>query len=339
VECKSYQTIKAGNLNRLKLISGDLEPPSDSQVQIEVVSIGLNFADIFAILGLYSATPKGPFVPGLEVSGTIISTGSNANQFAIGDRVMAVTRFGGYTTHLNLDEDYVVKLPDNWTFEEGASFLVQALTAYYGLFTLGNLKPNDTVLIHSAAGGVGLLANRMVQKTGGYAIGTIGNSSKISKLKEEGFQDWIVRNDKFEQTLKEKLKGRELNIVMESIGGKVFKAGYNLLSPMGRVIIYGSARYGSNYNFPNWPSLVYKYLTRPFIDPQSMIESNKAILGFNLIWLYDRKILMKASMTELFKLDLTPPFVGHKFQFKDMLKAIKLFQSGTTIGKVVVNVK
>ncbi|MEQ8240479.1 MAG: zinc-binding dehydrogenase [Cyclobacteriaceae bacterium] len=335
---QSYQVSKAGNINRLKLIEQEVASPGEHQIQIQIAFIGLNFADIFAVLGLYSATPQGSFTPGLECSGRVIAIGDKVTQFEIGDQVMAVTRFGGYTTHLNLDQDYAVKLPNDWTLAEGAGFLVQALTAYYGLFNLGNLKSKDTVLIHSAAGGVGLLANRMVQKVGGYTIGTIGSSAKIPKLKEEGFQDWIVRDKYFARNLKEKLASRELNIVMECIGGKVFKAGYENLSPMGRMVIYGSARYGSNHNYPNWPALVYKYLTRPFVDPQGMIESNKAILGFNLIWLYDRKELMKEAIEGLFQLNLPPPFVGHQFSFNELKNAIKLFQSGATTGKVVVKV-
>jgi alcohol dehydrogenase len=265
-----------------------LSDPNEKEVQIRVKAIGLNFADVFAILGLYSATPEGSFIPGLEYSGEIIAKGSEVVDLEIGDRVMGVTRFGAYTSHINIDEDYASKIPENWTFEEGASFLVQALTAYYGLFHLGNLKKGDTVLIHSAAGGVGLLANRMAQKIGAFTIGTIGSAAKIDLLKKEGYQKYIVRSQHFKKDLEQALEGRELNLIMECIGGKIFKIGYDMLAAQGRVINYGSARYGDNRNSPNWPRLAWLYLTRPKIDPQKMIESNKGILGFNLIWLYDR---------------------------------------------------
>lgn len=335
---QSYQIPQAGNIKKLQLVQEEIARPSGVEVQIKTNCIGLNFADIFAILGLYSATPKGSFIPGLEFSGIVVDIGDNAHQYKIGDRVMGVTRFGAYTSTMNIDERYIQPIPDHWTMQQGAGYLVQALTAYYGLFNLGNLHKGDTVLIHSAAGGVGLLANRMVQQIGGHTIGTIGSSAKIDLLKQEGYQDFIVRSKDFGKELAVKLKDRELNIIMECIGGKVFKAGYKQLAPMGRVIIYGSARYGSNHNSPNWPSLIYKYLTRPFIDPQSMIESNKAILGFNLIWLYDRKELMAEALSGLAKLKLDAPYIGHEFNFDEMKDAIKLFQSGTTMGKVVVNV-
>jgi alcohol dehydrogenase len=335
---KSYRTTKAGSIDRLKLVEEEIGNPEAHEVQLKVKAVGLNFADVFAILGLYSATPEGSFIPGLEYSGEIIARGEGITDFQIGDRVMGVTRFGAYTSHINIDAAYVNKIPETWTFEEGASFLVQALTAYYGLFHLGTLKKGDAVLIHSAAGGVGLLANRMAQKIGAFTIGSIGSAAKIDVLKKEGYQKYIVRSKHFKKDLKQALEGRDLNLIMECIGGKIFKTGYDLLAPQGRVINYGSARYGDTKNSPNWPRLAWLYLTRPKIDPQKMIESNKGILGFNLIWLYDRKELMKQILKELEDLKMEAPFIGHRFKFEEMHAALKLFQSGKTVGKVVLTV-
>ncbi len=335
---KSYRMAKAGAINQLKLVEEAIKEPASHQVQVKVHAIGLNFADVFAILGLYSATPQGSFVPGLEYSGEIIAIGDAVKDWKIGDRVMGVTRFGAYTTHLNIEENYVAHIPNEWSYEEGASFLVQALTAYYGLYHLGNLQRGNTVLIHSAAGGVGLLANRMAQKAGAYTIGTVGNDSKIDLLKKEGYQDFIVRDKQFKKKLVSALDSRELNIVMECIGGAVFKAGYDLLAPQGRMVNYGSARYGDTKNSPNWLRLAWLYLTRPKIDPQKMIETNKAILGFNLIWLYEKKELMAQILQELESLNMSAPHIGHTFQFDKMYEAIKLFQSGKTVGKVVIQV-
>ncbi|ADR20479.1 alcohol dehydrogenase [Marivirga tractuosa] len=333
---KSYRTHKAGSISRLKLVEEELPDPKANEVQVKVKAVGLNFADVFAILGLYSATPEGSFIPGLEYSGEIVSIGQDVNDFEIGDRVMGVTRFGAYTSQINIDTAYVSKIPQSWTFEEGASFLVQALTAYYGLFHLGNLQKGDAVLIHSAAGGVGLLANRMAQKAGAFTIGTIGSAAKIDLLKAEGYQKYIVRSKHFKKDLKQALEGRDLNLIMECIGGKIFTIGYNMLAPQGRVINYGSARYGDTKNSPNWPRLAWLYLTRPKIDPQKMIETNKGILGFNLIWLYDRKELMQQILKELEEFNMASPYIGHRFKFDDMHEALRLFQSGKTVGKVVL---
>jgi len=329
--------LKAGDISGLDISKEQLLQPTASQVQIKILAIGLNFADVFAILGLYSATPKGPFIPGLEFSGEVITVGDQVHGYRVGDRVMGVTRFGAYATHVNIDQRYLVAMPDDWSYSEGASFLVQVLTAYYGLSNLGNLKSGCTVLIHSAAGGVGIWANRICKALGATTIGTVGSDKKIDLLKKEGYDEIIVRDPKtFKDDLIDKLRGRPLDLIMECIGGKIMKIGFDQLAPMGRHIVYGSAHYGSTSNRPNYFKLIPKYLTRPRLDPQNMIKENKGVLGFNLIYLFDKVDIMIKLLQEIRSLELGKPIVGHTFSFGEIRKAIKLFQRGSTIGKVVI---
>ena len=335
---QSYQ-LKAGSIANLKLATSELPDPKGDEVTIAVKAIGLNFADIFAMFGLYSATPKGTFIPGLEYAGEVIKVGPDAKTYQVGDKIMGVTRFGGYTSHLNMDEGHIMPLPDGWTFEEGAAYLVQVLTAFYGLKNLGAIRENYTILVHSAGGGVGILANRIAKKYGAYTIGTVGSAKKIDFVKKEGYDEVIVRNKStFKKDLTKALNGRELNIVMECIGGSFFKNAYDIMAPEGRVIFYGAARYASPGSRPNYFKVLWEHLTRPMIDPQSMSEINKGILGFNLIYLYERTALMQSLIAELKDLDIGKPHVGHVFEFLNLKEAIKLFQTGQTIGKVVVKV-
>jgi len=279
--------LTAGSLANLKLVDKPLPPPAAGEVSVAVRAIGLNFADVFAIWGLYGATPEGVFTPGLEYAGRITAVGAGVTGVSVGDAVMGVTRFGAYTTALNIDRRYVLPLPEGWSMAEGAAYPVQALTAYYGLVNLGQLRAGQTVLIHSAAGGVGTFAGRIARQLGAYTIGTVGHADKIPYLEREGYNDWIVRNKRtFRSDLQRALGERELNLIMECIGGKIFSVGFEVLAPMGRSIVYGAARYGSVGNRPNYPKLVWQYLTRPKIDPQSLPEVNKSVMGFNLIWLY-----------------------------------------------------
>jgi len=120
MERLAYQINKAGSLNNLKLNKENLRDPSENEVTVEVKAIGLNFADVFCIQGLYKAAPKENLIPGLEFSGVVINKGSKVNEFAIGDRVIGVTKFGAFVSHINLSKDYLIKLPDDWSFEEGA---------------------------------------------------------------------------------------------------------------------------------------------------------------------------------------------------------------------------
>lgn len=331
-------TPKAGSFKRLHLVEEPLGDPGPYEVRIAVRSIGLNFADLFAIFGLYKATPKGSFVPGLEFSGVVESVGDSVTAFKTGDKVLGSTRFGGYTSHLNINERYVIPLPEGWSFEEGAAITVQALTAYYALFPLGALQPGQTVLIHSAAGGVGILANRLAKKAGAYTIGSVGNSSKVALLKQEGYDAVIVRGKDFGTQLHECLGERPLNLILDCIGGKVLSAGYKALAPMGRLIVYGSAHYAQPGDRPNIFRLVWKYLQRPKIDPQNMTNQNKGVLGFNLIFLYDRVDLLREYMDKIMEMDPGKPIVGHRFEFEQLKEALHLFLSGQTTGKVVVNV-
>jgi len=131
--------LTAGSLANLKLVDKPLPPPAPGEVSVAVRAIGLNFADVFAIWGLYGATPEGAFTPGLEYAGHITAVGDGVTGVSVGDAVMGVTRFGAYTTALNIDERYVLPLPKGWTMAEGAAYLVQVLTAYYGLVNLGQL--------------------------------------------------------------------------------------------------------------------------------------------------------------------------------------------------------
>ena len=334
----AYRIDKAGSLARLKPVSETLAAPLAHEVCVEVRAIGLNFADIFAIFGVYSATPKGSFVPGLEYAGVVLAVGTAVSTLKPGDRVMGVTRFGGYATHLNTDARYAIPLPDHWTFAEGASYLVQGLTAYYALVPLGALEAGHTVLIHSAAGGVGLLAHRIAKKLGAYTIGSVGHADKLPLLAEEGYDQGLVRGRDFPQRLRECLGDRELNLILECIGGRIFRQGFEALAPMGRVVVYGAAQYASPGVRPDYLKMAWLYLRRPRLDVQNMTNLNKSVLAFNLIHLYEKAEILHRVLAEIDALKLPPPRVGHTFPFSALVDAIRYFQTGKTVGKVVVEV-
>lgn len=335
---RAWEMSKAGRLNNLKLVTLEIPNVSNDHVLIKVKSIGLNFADIFAMLGIYSATPGGSFIPGLEFSGVIEECGSNVKKYKPGDKVMGVTRFGAYTTHLVQHPNYLVALPAGWSFEEGASYLVQGITAYYALFSLGNLQKGHKVLIHSAAGGVGILANRFAKGAGALTTGTIGASAKRKMLEEEGFDEIIVRDEHFFEKLATSAQNRPFDLILECIGGKVLDKGYEALAPQGRMIVYGSAHFAETGNRLNPFKLAIKFLRRPKIDPLKLISDNKSVMGFNLIWLYEKKELLAETLCQMEKHPVGRPRVGHIYSFDNMREAISLFQSGKTTGKVVINI-
>jgi NADPH:quinone reductase-like Zn-dependent oxidoreductase len=337
LERQVYRMPKAGSIKNLKLIKEKLGPPQANEVCVQVKAIGLNFADIFAMQGLYSATPAGSFIPGLEFSGEIIAVGAAVEEWNVGDKLMGATKFGGYVSHLNIHHRYVIPLPADWSIEEGAGFLVQGLTAFYALTQLGNLQKGMTVLIHSAAGGVGILANRICKKYNAYTIGSVGQANKVNfLLQEEAYNAVIVRDNNFYQQLVKTLNGRPLLLILECIGGKILQQGWQALAPMGRMVVYGNASFTSHGDKPNYPRLIWKYLKRPKIDPLRLPTENKSLMGFNLIYLYEQTDMMHQMLSELQALQLKPQHIGHVFPFEEMHKAIHQFQSGKTVGKVIV---
>jgi alcohol dehydrogenase len=339
-ERRIYRMEKTGSINDLQLQTETLAPPGADEVQVKVRAIGLNFADVFAMQGLYKAAPKESFIPGLEFSGEIIAIGGQVKGWTVGDKVMGATRFGGYVSHINIHHRYVIPLPEGWSFEEGAGFLVQGLTAWYALTELGNLKKGMTVLIHSAAGGVGILANRICKKFDAYTIGTVGSEKKVDFLKrEEDYDAVLVRDDHFYEKLIAALGGRPLQLVMDCIGGKILMQGWKAMAPMGRLVAYGSASFASHGARPNYLKLLWHYLRRPKIDPLRLPTQNKSLMGFNLIYLYEQTEMMHAMLRHLQALQLKPQHIGHVFPFEKMHEAVRLFQRGETVGKVVVTLE
>ncbi len=328
--------VKPGSLSQLKLREESLPPPSGKEVLVKIKAIGLNFADVFSAKGLYKAAPKERFVPGLEFAGEVLETGPEAQRFKVGDPVMGVTRFGAYATHISHPEAYLNPLPEGWSHEHGAAYLVQALTAYYALVELGNLQKGMTVLIHSAAGGVGTFANRIAKKYGAFTIGTVGSDSKLAYCREEGYDRVIVRAADFPEQLDKALGERPLHLIMECIGGKILKQSYAKLASQGRMIVYGAARYADTRNKPNYLRLMWKYFTRPKIDPQAMTHRNVGILGFNLIYLYEQVDVLRRQLEALDQLNIGLPKIGHRLPFEHLPEALRLFQSGKTTGKVVL---
>ena len=329
-----WQTPRAGNMARLTLHTGNLPALADNHVRIKVHAVGLNFADIFALTGLYSATPQGAFIPGLEFAGEVQEVGQQTQGVAVGDRVMGVTRFGGYTSVIDSEADYLIPLPPQWDYAQGAAWPAQTLTAWYALTHLGALQAVQQVLIHSAAGGVGLQAMKLAQALGARPTGTVGSEEKASWLRQQGFEDVLVREADFARQLQRDERG--VDLVLDAIGGKVQSASFDALNPMGRLVVFGAAEFTPSHNRPNYLKVAWRYLRRPRYDVMEMISSNRSVLAFNLIWLWEQKDRMQALLEELQTIALPPPHVGHRFAFDDAHEALALLRSGQSVGKVVL---
>jgi len=340
VTAERIMITEAGGPGVLSVESFEPIEPAPGEVAIEVRAAGLNFADIFCRLGLYQAAPPPPFVPGLEVAGEIAALGEGVADFHVGDRVLAVTRFGGYTTRINLPSDWVRPLPGAWNFAEGAAFPVAALTAYHGLVNLGRLVAGETVVVHSAAGGVGTAACQIARARGARVIGTVGSEAKREVAQLAGAGDVIVsRNYDVWDDIRRLTGAAGLDLVFDGVGGTGLKHGFEALRPGGRLIVYGFSEMMPHGGRKNWPLLAWRYLRTARFNPFRMVESNRTVAGFNLIYLWGQAELFRASMVDL--LDMVErgkvhPVLGKTFPFHEAGPAQVFLQSRASTGKVVL---
>jgi len=345
VERKIWVQPGAGSLSKLEIRADRLTPPLDGHARIRIHAIGLNFADVFACLGLYSATPKGAFTPGLKFAGEIeeVAAGREKGQinWKKGDRCMGLIRFGAYATHLNADMRYLYKLPRGWSYEQGAAFLAQGITAYYAIHHLAHVKRDENVLVQSAAGGVGLLALFILKHAQSRAIAVVGNAQKAAFLKEKaGLSESaiLIRNRKdFASELK-RCAPDGLDVALDAVYGEYFQPTYDALRGGGRYVLFGAAELMPAGFSVNYLRLAWKYLRRPRLDPLAMISENKSLLGFNLIWLWDRVELLRGMFDDMMRLpwEKNPPHVGERFAFENAVDAMRFFQSGKSVGKIVL---
>lgn len=333
---------RAGSLDRLTRRVESVVPLAPGEVRVDVKAIGLNFADIFACQGLYSATPKGSFIPGLEFAGVISEVSSGAS-FSVGDRVVGLTRFGAYASSVVVQSAYLRPIPSAWSFAEAAAYPAQGLTAWYGLVRLGAVQSGHVVLVQSAAGGVGLSALAILSALGARVIAVVGREAK---------RDWLIehRGLRAEQIIVrgKRTFGAELDralaaagatgfdVVFDAVAGPFFRPAYDRLRPEGRMVVYGAADYMGRRARPNYVRLALQYLSRPRIDPLAMISENRSVMGFNLIWLWDHVVQLTDAWNALGALNTPPPLVGRTFPFDEAPAAMRYLQSGESIGKVVI---
>jgi len=334
-----------GSLDRLTRQTEELGAPPPGHALIAVGAVGLNFADIAACLGLYSATPKGAFIPGLEFAGTVEAVADGASGVAPGDRMIGLTRFGGYATHINADTRYLRTLPAGWSFADGAALPVQAITAWYGIVELGACRPGHSVLVQSAAGGVGLNALAILRGFGARVVATVGTEVKAAFLVDHAGlarRQIVVRDRRrFGAQLDEALGAAGMDgfdLVLDAVAGPFFRPAYQRLRPAGRLVIYGAADLMPEGSKPNWLKLAPRYLARPRLDPIGMVSENRSVMGFNLIWLWDQADRLTDAYAGFAPCITRPPYIGHRFPFADAPLALRHLQSGASVGKVILDI-
>ena len=225
------------------LALGDVPQPSarPGSVLIKNHAIGVNFADTRFRQGTYTIKPKLPDSPGMEAAGVIEAVGEGVTNLRPGMRVAAFTS-RAYAEYCVSPAFMVIPLPDSVSFVDGAAFLIQVLTAYHVLHTVGSTGPDRTVLVHSAAGGVGLAAVQLAKVAGARVFGTVSSDAKMSLAKEAG-ADAVINyvTEKFADEALRLTGDRGVDLILDAVGKPTFEEGLRCLAPFGHLVLYGRA--------------------------------------------------------------------------------------------------
>ena len=331
---------KPGSYGVFRYDETPIDDPRPGEVQVEVKACGINFADVSVRLGLYRAA-KGayPLCPGLEFAAIVREIGPGIDAYRPGDKVFSACRFGGYTTAINSPAEHLWPLPEPWNFERGATFPVAYLTGYYALHHVGHLKESDRVLIHSAAGGVGIALLHLLKLNGNMSVGVVGRSDKVDAAKEAGAASVIDKSTHDIWEKAEELSPEGYDLILDANGASTLKGSYGHLRPAGRLLVYGFASMFSHSGRKNALKLLWYYLKTPRFNPFDLTGANKTISGFNLIYLFDKADLFRSVMKTLLMWDVEgqlPLAPITTFPFEDVVRAHKAIESGRSVGKLVL---
>lgn len=313
--------------------------PRPGEVRIRVKASGINFADIMARLGLYPDAPKLPAVVGYEVAGDIDAVADGTRRTP-GERVLALTRFGGYSDVVCVAENQALPLPDGMTYEEGAAVPVNYLTAYQMLVQMGSLKRGERVLVHSAGGGVGLAAIDICHIYGAEVFAT-ASPSKHAILEQRAVLhriDYLTKD--YEQEIRHLTGGRGVHIVLDAMGGNHWKKGYRCLAPTGRLVMFGLSDAATSKT-RSLLSVAKTLLRTPMFSfpPPKLINDNKALIGVNLGHLWGETDMLLGWFNQIldwYREGKVRPTVGARFPLAEAAAAHHYIQDRKNVGKVVL---
>ena len=314
---------EAGGPEVLQWEEVDIGEPGPGQVRLRQHAVGLNYIDVYHRTGLYPQPL--PFTPGTEGAGTVEAVGAGVG-LKIGDRVAYAGPVGGYAEERLIDADRLVKLPDQISYEQAAAMMLQGMTVHMLLRAVHKVQPGETILVHAAAGGVGLIMCQWAKALGATVIGTVSTEEKAEMARAHGCDHPILYTSQdFVAEVGRITNGAKLPVVYDSVGKDTFLKSLDCLHPRGLMVSYGNAS-GPPDPFP--PGLLAQkgslFLTRPTL--------------FHYIAARDE---LEQSASELFGLVLSGKVkveIGQTFALRDAAEAHRALEGRETTGSTVLTV-
>jgi NADPH2:quinone reductase len=298
--------------------------PGPGQVKIKNHACGVNFIDTYFRMGTYQSPVGMPFIVGNEGAGEVIAVGPGVTDIKVGDRVGYVAGLGAYAAERVLPADRAVKLPDSISYEQAAAMMLKGLTVQYLLRRTHKVEKGENVLIHAAAGGVGLIACQWASHLGANVIGTVGSKEKAELAKKNGAHHVILyRNEDFVAKVKEITGGKLCAVVYDGIGKATFPASLDCIKPLGMFVSFGSASGQIEaFNINILQTKGSLFATRPTLNHYAAT----------------REDLLKAA-NELFQVVASGAVkipVNQKYPLKDAQKAHRDLESRATTGSTIL---
>uniref|UniRef100_A0A9J8CDA9 Vesicle amine transport 1 n=1 Tax=Cyprinus carpio carpio TaxID=630221 RepID=A0A9J8CDA9_CYPCA len=333
-----------GGYDKVKLQVKKGKPALKSgEVMVRVKMCGLNFADLMARQGLYDRLPSPPVTPGMECSGIIEAVGEDVTDRKVGDKVLVLNRSGMWQEVVVVATTHTFLMPEGMSFEEAAALPVNYITAYLMLFDFGHLRPNQSVLIHMAAGGVGIAATQLCKTVNDVTVFGTASASKHEVISQGGVThtiDYRTR-DYVEEIRKISPKGEHshrLDIVLDPLGGSDTHKGYNLLKPMGKLVSYGAANMlaGQKKNLFVVAKTWYQQFS---VHTLSLIQGNRSVCGFHLGYLDSETELIAQAMAavmDLYRQGKIKPRIDSTYHLEQVGDAMRRMQERNNIGKIIL---
>jgi NADPH2:quinone reductase len=302
-----------------------------------VEAFGLNFADVMARKGMYQDAPPLPSILGYDVAGIVYSVGTGVTNVRPGDKVTAMTRFGGYAEYAITDARAIAIIPTSMDSATATALTTQYCTAYFAAAEMVNLHKGDKVLIQSGAGGVGTALIQYAKHKGCEIFSTAGSASKLKYLKEQGVQHAInYATQDFEAVVKETTGGKGVDVIFDAVGGKYVKKGFRSLASGGRLVCYGAADMSDKNIFGK----IKAGLDFGIYHPAMFMMNSKSMLGVNMLRIADNKPeVLQRCLNEVVKLTtegIFKPTLGKVFPVTEIDTAHTYLETRQSMGKVAV---
>jgi NADPH:quinone reductase-like Zn-dependent oxidoreductase len=310
-------------------------------VKVRVRAAGVNFADLMARVGVYPDAPRPPTVLGYEFAGEVEAVGTEVEAVRPGDRVLGGCRFGGYAEKVVVPAGNVLPVPEGWSWEEAAALPVNYATAYGVLLRYGSLRAGERVLVHAAAGGVGIAATRLAKLTGAEVFGT-ASPAKHGALRELGVDHPIdYRTRDFAAEVR-RITGerRPLDLALDPVGGRSWRRSFGLLRPGGRLVCFGvSAVMGGETR--DVRRLLRTWAETPRFNPLRLSSRSLSVVGFNLLRAWEAHGSLEdyvGPLREWIEAGAIRPPVAAVFPLERGADAHRHLAQRANVGKVVLTV-